>query len=113
MEATTREVVQGSDLANQAGQTLTGIESVSNQLAELIQSISLASRQQARGSESIAKAMGEISDVTQQTAAGTKQAAVSIRNLAYLADSLRDSVSRFKLPSNGNGHHGQSQRLIK
>jgi len=41
--------------------------------------------------------------VTQQTAAGTKQAAVSISSLALLADELRASVSAFKLPS-GNGH---------
>lgn len=102
MEESTREVVGGSQLADQAGQTLAEIEGVSNRLAELIQSISLASKQQARGSEGLSKAMGEISEVTQQTAAGTKQAAVSINNLAVLADDLRQSVSAFKLPSNGH-----------
>jgi twitching motility protein PilJ len=98
MEATTREVVSGSALANDAGRTLGEIESVSNRLSELIQSISLASKQQARGSESVAKSMGEISEVTQQTSAGTKQAAVAIRNLAELADELRESLDRFRLP---------------
>jgi methyl-accepting chemotaxis protein len=47
--------------------------------------------------------MGEIAEVTQQTAAGTKQAAASISTLALLADELRASTSTFKLP-NGNGH---------
>jgi methyl-accepting chemotaxis protein len=47
--------------------------------------------------------MGEIAEVTQQTAAGTKQAAVSISHLATLADELRGSVSTFKLPSNTSG----------
>jgi methyl-accepting chemotaxis protein len=103
MESTTREVVSGSELANQAGQALVEIEGVSSRLAELIQSISLASKQQARGSEALAKSMDDISEVTQQTAAGTKQAAVSINNLAMLADELRGSVSRFRLPG-GNGH---------
>jgi methyl-accepting chemotaxis protein len=98
MEATTREVVSGSALANDAGRTLGEIESVSNRLSELIQSISLASKQQARGSESVAKSMSEISEVTQQTSAGTKQAAVAIRNLAELADELRESLDRFRLP---------------
>lgn len=98
MEATTREVVGGSSLALTAGQALGEIEGVSQQLAEVIQAISQAAKQQARGSESIAKAMGDISDVTSQTASGTSQAAVSIRKLASLADRLRDSVSRFKLP---------------
>jgi methyl-accepting chemotaxis protein len=102
MESTTNEVVAGSQLANQAGQALAEIESVSNRLAELIQSISLASKQQARGSEALAKSMDDISNVTQQTAAGTKQAAVSISTLALLADELRASVSTFRLPG-GNG----------
>ena len=50
MEDTTREVVAGSSLANQAGHSLQEIGGVSSRLAELIQSISLASKQQARGS---------------------------------------------------------------
>jgi len=100
MEESTREVVQGSRLADQAGQTLSEIEGVSAQLAELIQSISMAAQQQARGSENLSQAMGGIADVTQQTAAGTKQAAVSISNLASLADTLRQSVSAFKIPAN-------------
>lgn len=104
METTTREVVVGSEVANEAGKALNEIELVSNRLAELMQSISMATKQQARGSESVAKAMGDISDITQQTAAGTKQAAVSIRNLSELADNLRVSVSTFKLPTNGRAH---------
>jgi methyl-accepting chemotaxis protein len=102
MEATTHDVVTGSQLADQAGQALGEIENVSNNLAGLIQSISMASKQQARGSENLARSMTEISDVTQQTAAGTRQAAVAINELATLADQLRTSVSRFKLPSNGH-----------
>lgn len=104
MEATTREVVDGSQLANEAGLRLTEIEKVSAELADLIQSISLAARQQARGSETLARSMNTIAEVTQQTAAGTKQAAVSISNLAELADRLRSSVSTFKLP-NSNGRN--------
>jgi methyl-accepting chemotaxis protein len=102
METTTHEVVAGSELANRAGQTLIEIEGVSKRLAELIQSISQAAKQQARGSESLAVSMDEISEVTQQTAAGTKQATVSISTLALLADELRASVSTFRLPD-GNG----------
>jgi twitching motility protein PilJ len=101
MEEGTREVVDGSTLANQAGQSLSEIESVSGKLSDLIQSISLAAKQQARASEGVAKSMTEISQVTQQTAAGTKQAAVSVNGLASLADELRDSVSRFRLPGRG------------
>ncbi|MEZ4511753.1 MAG: nitrate- and nitrite sensing domain-containing protein [Chloroflexota bacterium] len=102
MSLAIREVDNGASLANEAGGTLREIEDVSNQLSGLIQSISLAAKQQARGSEAIALAMSDIADVTQQTAAGTKQAAVSINNLAQLANELRSSVSTFRLP-NGSG----------
>jgi twitching motility protein PilJ len=105
MQHSTREVVQGSHLADQAGQALGEIEGVSMHLAELLYSISQAAQQQARGSESLSRAMGEISDVTQQMAAGTAQVAVSIQNLTTLADELRRAVSTFRLPTTTNGHH--------
>src|SRR5262249_24536992 len=100
------EVVEGSKLANQAGQALGEIEGVSNKLPELIESITQAAKEQARGSEELVKAMGEISQITQQTAHGTKQTAVSVTGLAALADDLRASLSTFRLPS-ANGY-GQS-----
>ncbi|MBT5020661.1 MAG: HAMP domain-containing protein [Planctomicrobium sp.] len=98
MEESTKEVVAGSKLASEAGETLTHIDQVSAQLAELIGSISQNTKQQARGADAVAKSMHEISEVTQQTATGTNQAAVSVSQLATMAESLRDSVSQFLLP---------------
>ncbi|KAF0247182.1 MAG: twitching motility protein PilJ, partial [bacterium] len=103
MDDMTREVVNGSEIANDAGRALEEIQGVSKRLAELIQTISLSARQQARTSDSLAKAVGEISTVTQQSAAGTKQAAVSVSNLAGLAEGLLSSVSTFKISDNGKG----------
>ena len=102
MEESTREVVEGSKLAQQAGQTLNEIDNVSNRLAELIQTISSATKDQARGADALTKSMNEISAVTQQTATGTKQAATSVSKLAKLADALRVSVANFKLPSHSS-----------
>jgi twitching motility protein PilJ len=105
MEEGTREVVEGSKLANQAGQALGRIEEVATTLDDLIKSISSAAKQQARASEGVAQSMTQISEVTQQTAAGTKQAAVSVNQLAEMADNLRGSVEKFRLPSDHNGKH--------
>ncbi len=99
MESTSDETIIGAEIANEAGQRLHEIETVSDKLSELINSISLAAKQQARGSETIARSMTEIAEVTQQTAAGTREATSSIGNLAVLADDLRSSVSAFKLPN--------------
>jgi twitching motility protein PilJ len=98
MEKNIQEVVSGSKIANQAGQSLNEIEGVSMKLAEIIQSISQASKQQARSSEALARSMGSISQITKRTASGTKQTAESVGSLAKLAEELRGSVSAFKLP---------------
>ena len=47
MEDTTREVINRSNIANEAGVALSEIQGVSNRLAELIQAISDAAQQQA------------------------------------------------------------------
>jgi methyl-accepting chemotaxis protein len=99
MEDTTREVINRSNIANEAGVALAEIQGVSNRLAELIQAISDAAQQQARGSEQVAKSMNEMSSVTRATAANTKQTAGSIGSLALLADNLNASVARFNLPA--------------
>jgi methyl-accepting chemotaxis protein len=99
MERNIQEVVSGSKVANQAGVSLAEIEGVSVKLADLIQTISTAAKQQARGSEELAKSMTGINEITQQTAAGTKQTAESVSDLARLADDLRGSVSTFRLPA--------------
>ena len=98
MEKGIIEVVAGSRLAAQAGQSLNEIEGVSGKLADLIQQISHASKQQTRASDGMTRAMMDISGATRQTAAGTKQAADAVRSLSGLAEQLRSSVAAFKLP---------------
>lgn len=104
IHVSTREVGQGMQVANQAGQALGEIERVSIRLAEFIQSISLTAQRQAHGSESLSQAMREIAEVTGQTATETQQTALSISTLATLAGELQASVSTFKLPAHTNGH---------
>ena len=98
MEQTTSEVVRGARLAQDAGVALEEIETVSANLAELIQNISNAARQQASSAGHISNTMNVIQEITSQTSAGTNATAKSIGNLASLAVELRDSVSGFKLP---------------
>jgi methyl-accepting chemotaxis protein len=101
MEDTTREVINRSNIANEAGVALGEIQGVSNRLAELLQAISDAAQQQARGSEQVAKSMNEMSAVTRNTASGTKQTAAAINSLGGLVDNLNAIVTRFKLPPAG------------
>src|SRR4030095_7612624 len=61
MEDTTREVINRSNIANEAGVALTEIQGVSNRLAELIQAISDAAQQQARGLGQVGESINESS----------------------------------------------------
>lgn len=98
MEQTTSEVVRGARLAQDAGVALEEIQSVSRNLADLIQNISNAARQQAASAGHISNTMNVIQEITTQTTAGTIATARSIGNLAEMAAELRLSVAGFKLP---------------
>ncbi|GMU43051.1 MAG: type IV pili methyl-accepting chemotaxis transducer N-terminal domain-containing protein [Xanthomonadales bacterium] len=99
MEQTTAEVVAGARLAEDAGLALGEIEKVSNDLADLIQNISQAARQQSAAATNISATMAVIQEITTQTSVGASQTAESIGNLAQLAADLRRSVADFKLPN--------------
>jgi len=98
MEQTTLEVVRGAKLAEDAGVALEEIDSTSRSLAELIQNISNAARQQASSAGHISNTMNIIQEITSQTSAGTTATAQSIGKLASITNELRNSVDGFKLP---------------
>lgn len=99
MERSTSEVVNGTKLAQAAGETLLEIENVSNELNDLSHNISVSASQQSSAANNISETMNVIQDLTTQTAAGTNETSASISNLADLAHELRGSVAGFKLPS--------------
>ncbi len=98
MEQTTAEVVRGARFAQDAGVALEEIENVSKNLADLIQNISNAARQQSSSAGHISNTMNVIQEITSQTSAGTNATAKSIGKLAELANQLKNSVAGFKLP---------------
>lgn len=97
MEKSTQGVVEGAKLSDAAGAALSDIRRVSNRLAELIQSISSATEQQATSANGVAQNIQNILTVTEQTQKGTQQTAQSIRELSKLAEELKNSVSRFRV----------------
>ncbi len=97
MEVSTRGVVDGATLSDVAGHSLHDIESVSAELAQLIQSISDATRNQAETASRIADNMRHILGQTEQAATGARQSAEATGKLGEMADELRVSVSGFTL----------------
>jgi twitching motility protein PilJ len=97
MEKSTTGVVEGAKLSDAAGQALSEIDFVTKNLAQLIQTISQATQNQASATTKVAQNMQDILEITRQTTRGTQQAAGSIRDLAAVAQELKSSVSGFKL----------------
>jgi twitching motility protein PilJ len=98
MEQSTGGVVRGAQMSEDAGEALAEIETVSNRLADLIESISQTASQQSNAAANVSDTMNVIQEITTQTSAGTNETAASIGNLAELANELRKSVAGFKLP---------------
>ena len=101
MEEGTKEVEVGARLADQAGKALDAISSVVRQSAELVQEISLASKQQVRGTEGVANAMQIISNITRQTSQGARQTARTVENMVKLSEQLNEALSQFRISTGG------------
>ncbi len=97
METSTHGVVEGAKLSDAAGQALSEIGQVSNELAGLIETIAQSTQAQQGLAHKVSQSMQDILRITEQTTAGTKQTAVSIGQLTGLAAELKGSVSGFKL----------------
>jgi twitching motility protein PilJ len=105
MESTTSEVVSGAEKAEDAGEALKRIESVSKDLSSLIEDISQEAQEQSVVATQIAEQMNSIRDVSIRTSEGSNQTALAMGRLADLVHKLSDSVADFKLPqSKDDGH---------
>ena len=98
MEQTTSEVVRGANLSKNAGVALDEIQNVSSSLAKLIANISDAAKLQSASAGHIATTMNVVQEITSQTTTATFDTARSVSELANMADTLRESVTNFKLP---------------
>ena len=98
MEKSTTGVVNGAQLAENASSSLEEIESISDQLAGMIQNISDSARSQAETASDLTSTMQGIQEVTTQATTGTEKTSRSIGNLSRLAHDLDTSVAGFKLP---------------
>ena len=98
MEQTTSEVVGGAKRAHDAGVALEEIESTSTNLAELIQSISNAARQQAATAGHVSNTMNVIQEITARTVESTSITNSAIGELSSMAHEMRESVEGFRLP---------------
>lgn len=97
MEEGTREVEEGTKLADQAGAALREIEQIVKQSATLMTDITRAAADQVQSTSSVVKTMDTISNLTQETTLGVQDTVATINNLADLTKRLNEAINRFKI----------------
>jgi hypothetical protein len=98
MEESTQEVVNGSRLADEAGEALRSIYVAVDRQAKMIEGTAVAANERAQTAEAVAGAMSRIAEITRQTNAATQDTTAAVSYLAELAEQLRASVATFRLP---------------
>ena len=97
MEQATREVVEGTNLADAAGRALGEIEAESEQLTNLIQETAEKTLEHSQTATAISGRMTSIRVTTNETVNGIREAADSISSLDLVAHELQESVAGFKV----------------
>ncbi len=111
MEQSTTNVVSGAKLAVNAGEALTEIESVSDNLAALIQNITDATDKQTTAASNVTQTMNVIQEITMQTSDSASNTASWVGKLTTLAQELKRSVAGFKLPKTIDEDNATDKKL--
>jgi methyl-accepting chemotaxis protein len=99
MEVGTHQVVEGTNLVEEAKLSLTQILGVSRQIDALVQSISTATVSQAETSQAVTELMKEIALVSERTSNSTRQVSGSLQETVGIAAQLQASVGTFNVGS--------------
>jgi twitching motility protein PilJ len=113
MDESIQRVVEGSALAKDAHNALQEIETISSQVAEMVNSISLVSKEQAIASETAMKTMTAVGEISNQTSKASKQTALSMQIMSKIAERLRVSVETFKVEENTTEKQSKRKMMTK
>ncbi len=105
----TREVEDGVNSANQAGEALQEIVSSVRSVTDMIQQIATAAEEQSSTGEEVAANLEAVAGITKQTADAVNISADATQNLDVLARELQRIVSDFKLRSDIGGSPDRDQ----
>ena len=93
----TLQVNKGRELADSAGNSLTEIVTMVQQVTGMITQIASAAEEQALAAEQIARSIEHVSTVTKETATSSEQSAAVAETLSHQAENLQEIVKRFKV----------------
>jgi methyl-accepting chemotaxis protein len=96
------------NVAERAGHLLTDLVPSIRKTADLVQEVTAASQEQSSGVAQINKAMGQVDQVTQRTAAAAEEMSSTAEQLSSQARALKESMSFFKVGESAD--NGKTRR---
>ncbi len=104
--ASVERVEQGSQQADQAGETMTQVVSAIRRVTDIMGEISAASSEQSQGVAQVGEAITQMDQATQQNAALVEESAAAADSLQRQAQELVAAVAVFRLAQgNAEGQH--------
>ena len=97
MEASTVQVVEGTNRVEEARKSLNQIVQVSRQVNKLFQDISIATTSQVKTSQSVKLVMENLSTQSQKSSETSRDVAIALQETADVASKLQTSVETFKV----------------
>jgi methyl-accepting chemotaxis protein len=91
------KVEEGTQLANQSGETLQEIVLAVKKVSDLISEIASASQEQSSGINQVTQAIAQMDDMTQQNATLVEEATVASHTMKEQAESLKEQIAFFKV----------------
>ena len=99
MASTIESVMEGAELAGQAGTEMNKTQADAVELAKAIQRISSESQSQTKANASLMAQANTVLDSTEKTSVALDEQSVQTKNLVAYAEKLRSEVGSFKLPT--------------
>lgn len=99
MEVGTTQVVEGTRMVQDTKQSLGQIVAVSQQIADLVQTISGSTASQTAKAQMLSKLVQNVAKVSENTSTSSREVAGSLQETVEIAKQLQASVSTFKIGS--------------
>lgn len=97
ISASVQKIHAGSDLASEAGRTMSDVTNAVARVNDIMGEIAAASGEQSRGIEQVNIAITQMDEVTQQNAALVEQATAASQSLEDQGRNLTQAISSFRL----------------
>jgi methyl-accepting chemotaxis protein len=110
IEESVQRIDTGTQLADKSGEMLTGISESIKSVATMIESISVASKEQASGIQQVNMSIIDIDRVTQENAALVEETTAAANSLSQEAGRLITNMSFFKT---GQGAQSATRSVVK